>query len=206
MAEAPGSETVEERAKRVELEARQEEEARLRGQKKARRRTAAMTATRDLLIVQRVAEGWTWAMIAEEAGISLRQCQRVAEAYREMPSPLDIDPTTIVEELARGYRQSVSAFTALAASADNTAAAVGALKGANDARERMVAVLQAIGHVPHDLGVLKLQRDVQQVAVKMLEAVEAFERGDIESGELAAVFYDLAGIRRELPRGDGGGD
>lgn len=175
-----------------------EERAKQAGARGGRLRVA-QRALRDALIVQRVTEGWSWAMIAEEAAISARQCQRVANEYAENPSPLDVAPTQLIEELARGYRQSVSTFTALAASADNTAAAVGALKGANDAREKMIAVLQAVGHVPHDLGTLRLQRDVQQLALRMLDGVEAFERGDIDTGQLASIFYEMAGIQRGLP-------
>jgi hypothetical protein len=191
---------AQERIDAAHLAAAEAKAARIRGG----RLNAAQKATRDAVIVQRVAENWTWPMIADEAGISPRQCQRVAESYRELGSPLDVEPTKLVEELAVGYRTSIGAFTALAASADNTAAAVGALKGANDAREKLVAILQAIGHVPHDLGVLKLQRDVQTVALKMLDAVESFERGDIGVGELADVFYEMVGIERGLPSGGDG--
>lgn len=182
------------------------EEAALAAQAKGRRLTAAKKALRDALIVQRVAEGWSWAMIADEAGLKPRQCQRIAEEYREHGSPLDVAPTQLVEELARGYRQSVSTFTALAAAADNTAAAVGAVKGANDAREKMVALLQAVGHVPHDLGTLKLQRDVQQVALRMFTAMEEFGRGELSREDVMAIFYEVTGITstaEELPRGDG---
>jgi hypothetical protein len=155
---------------------------------------AARQALRDALIVQRTQEQWSWEMIATEAGISIRQCQRVANAYQALPSPLEVAPTALVEELARGYRQTVASFTALAASADNTAAAVGALKGANDAREKLLAVLQAIGHVPNDLGVLRLQRDVEQIARGMLDAVERFRGGELDADGLEAVFFELANI------------
>lgn len=188
----------------MEQEAAQAERAaRARGG----RLRAAEKALRDSLIVQRAAEGWTWPMIAEEAGISGRQCQRVAESYRGMPSPLDIAPTRLIEEMLLGYRMSITSFSVLAATADNTAAAVGALKGANDAREKMMGILQAVGHVPHDLGTLKLQRDVQQTAVRMLDAIELLERGELEAADVAAVFYEMAGITpvEELPAGDGSG-
>lgn len=194
--------SIEERAKQAEADALALAEAEKRGRIKGGRLKAAETAMRNALIVQRVAEHWTWPMIAEEAGITARQCQRVAENYRSQPSPLDTGATELVEELARGYRTSIGQFTALAATADNTAAAVGALKGANAARESMLAVLQAVGHVPHDLGVLKLQRDVQQVALKMLDGIERFERGEITAAEVAGIFYELSGISRpELTAG-----
>lgn len=197
------SSSIEERTQRKAEREAKLEAAREEGRQQVRggRLRAAAKAMRDQLIVQRVAEHWSWAMIADEAGISARQCQRVAEDYRGMPSPLDIDATALIEELARGYRQSVGTFSALAATADNTAAAVGAVKGANDAREKLISLLQAIGHVPHDLGTLRVQRDVQQLALRMLDGVEAFERGEIGAGELAAVFYEMAGIPRELPVG-----
>lgn len=194
MGEAAESDSIEQRAKAAGAEAQAIAEAERKGRVRGGRLNAAGKATRDLLIVQRVSEGWSWAMIADEAGVTARQCQRIAEAYRELPSPLSIDATTHVEELARGYRQSVAAFTALAAGADNTAAAVGALKGANDAREKMLMVLQAIGHVPHDLGTLKLQRDVTQVALTMLDTMEAFERGELDVAAVMDVFRDLMGI------------
>lgn len=210
MADNSGS-SIEEQARAAVAEGRTVDEAvrsivaaAQAAQAKGRRLTAAKKALRDALIVQRVAEGWSWAMIADEAGIKPRQCTRIAEEYRQHGSPLDVAPTQLVEELAVGYRQSVATFTALAAGADNTAAAVGALKGANDAREKMVALLQAVGHVPHDLGTLKLQRDVQQVALRMFEAMDAFARGELDRADVVAVFEEVAGIAppRELPGGD----
>lgn len=196
--------SIAERAKTAEADAAAIAEAERKGRTRGGRLRAAETAMRNGLIVQRVHQQWTWPMIAEEAGVSARQCQRVYENYREGPSPFDVDPSQYVEELAIGYRISIGEFIALAASADNTAAAVGALKGANDAREKMLALMQAVGVVPEDLGVLKLHRDVQQVAQKMLDGIERFEAGLISSAELAAIFYEMAGIERrgELPVGD----
>jgi hypothetical protein len=189
-----GSESIEGRA------AQQPEEP-------VKRLTRGQTAIRDALIVQRVTENWPWAAIAEEAGVSSRQAQRILKKYREnMRSPLDTPPTELIEELAVGYRGSVAIFTQLAATADNTAAAVGAIKGANDAREKFVSLMQAIGHIPNDLGTLKLQRDVEQVARQMLDAIERFRSGELDADALEATFYDIAGlppVPTELPRGDG---
>lgn len=188
------AESIEERAAAAEEEARILAEAEARGRTKGGRLRAAQKAMRDALIVQRVRESWTWAMIAEEAGIKPRQCQRVWESFRDGPGPLDIDPVSYVEELAMGYRISVGQFTALAANADNTAAAVGALKGANDAREKLLALVQSVGVVPEDLGTLKLHRDVQTVALTMLDAMAEFEAGRLDAEAVQDVFRSLMGI------------
>lgn len=173
---------------------------------KGGRLTASKLALRNALIVQRAtADRWPWNMVAEEAGISEKQCRRVVEDAGSTLSPFEATPTELIEEWATGYRQSISTLTVLAAGADNTAAAVGAIKGANDARDKLITLMQAVGHVPHDLGVLKVARDIERVATTMLDAVDQLKAGDISPDELAQVFYDLAGIPRapeQLPAGD----
>ena len=195
-----GSDSIEQTTQAVEADAAARAEAERKGAARGARLRAAEKAMRDALIVQRVHESWTWPMIAEESGISVRQAQRVWESFRDQPSPWDVDPSTYVEELARGYRITVGQFTALAASADNTAAAVGALKGANDAREKLMALVQAVGIVPDDLGTLKLHRDVREVATRMLDTMEAFEQGELTPEMVMDVFREMMGIgpRAEL--------
>lgn len=194
-----GSDSIEQQTKAVELSAAAQAEAERKGAARGARLRAAEKAMRDALIVQRVHESWTWPMIAEESGISVRQAQRVWESFRDQASPWDVDPSVYVEELARGYRITVGQFTALAATADNTAAAVGALKGANDAREKMMALMQSVGIVPEDLGTLKLHRDVRAVAVEMLDTMDAFERGELTAEMVTEVFREMMGIGTGTP-------
>lgn len=159
------------------------------------RLTAAKTALRNALIVQRATvDRWPWPMIAEEAGVSEKQCRRVVEDAGSAPSPLDVTQSDLIEEWATGYRQSITTLTVLAANADNTAAAVGAIKAANDARDKLIALLQAIGHIDHDLGTLKVQRDVEQIARRMLDAVEGLIAGELTAEGVRDVFFELAGV------------
>lgn len=175
---------------------------------KGRRLTPAKTLLRNELIIQRrLVDEWEWPQIAEEAGIGVRQCKQVFDdAEKGASGLLDQRPTGIIEEWLRGYRRSVVQFEALAVEADNTSAAVGAIKAANDARDKIIVLLQAIGHVPHDLGKIKVQRDLETIAASMFSAVEAFRRGDIDEEGVATVFYDAAGIDKppaQLPAGEG---
>lgn len=176
---------------------------------KGARLTSSKLALRNALIVQRAtADCWPWSAIAREAGISEKQCRRVVDEASGSIDPFAQTPTELVQEWATGYRQTVSTATQLAAGADNTAAAVGALRLANDSRDKLLALLQAVGHIDHDLGTLKVQRDIERLATKMLDAVERFRDGTIEVEELANVFYDAAGIPPvpdvppELPAGE----
>jgi hypothetical protein len=192
------SKSIEERAKRTGAS--------------GKRLSPARALIRNELIVQRrLVDGWSWPKIATEAGVSARQCERIFEDAEKEPSGLlDQRPTEVIEEWLRGYRRSIEQFVAIAAEADNSSSAVGALKAANDARDKIIVLLQAVGHTPNDLGRIKIARDLETIARSMFAAVEAFRRDELTAEEVADAFYEAAGLDKpsieppaELAAGDG---
>jgi hypothetical protein len=176
------------------------------------RLNAAAAGLRDSLMVARSVQGWTWPEIAEEAGISVRQAQRAVEERRKAtPISINMDPAKVIEQAFEGFMLSVADFERLAAEAgkrDWLAVAVGAKKGANEAREKALALLQVVGRLPEDLSDLRHLIDLRRIAQRMLDGVADFKVA-VESGEeplaaaaaLEEVFHELVGIDRpqQLP-------
>lgn len=184
-----------------------EERAKAAGASGQRLPAAKALMRNELIIQRRLVDKWSWPRIAEEAGVNERRCRKIFAEAEEQPSGLlDQRPTAIIEEWLRGYRRSIVQFDAMAAGADNTAAAVGAVKAANQARDSIILLLQAVGHVPHDLGRIKIARDLEALATTMFRAIEDFRDGELDEEGVARVFYESAGLPmppRELPVGDG---
>lgn len=141
---------------------------------------AATRAARDSLMIARVAQGWTWEAIAGEAGVSVASAKRHVSARKGSALlQLNADPVRIIEQVFEQYQLSVGDFEAIAAAAlerNQLAVAVGAKKGANDARDKIILLLQATNRLPQDLGALRHLIDLRAIAVRMLDAVDAFER------------------------------
>lgn len=202
---------------------RADNQARHRGQKgkappasaAGKRLSAARQALRDQLMVQRVAEDWPWEAIAAEAGISVAAARKaVAKRIADAPLNLKSDPVEVVERIFEGYQLSIGSFQALSAAAaesNNLAASVGALKGANDAREKLLALLQATGRLPQEMGTLRHLIDIRAIAVRMLDVMEDFERDMVlalglqedeerreaaraAAGKVRATFAELMGL------------
>lgn len=193
-------------------------------EKKPRKRlTAAAQAARDSLMVARRVQGWTWEATAREAGITVRQAKNAVKARQEgAPLQFAADPVRVVEEIFTAYQLSIGDFEAIALQAiedGNLAAAVGAKRSANDARDKVLTLLQLTGRLPQELGSLRHLMDLRAIAVRMLDTMDAFERemGDalklrkeadrVEAGREAArkvrlTFNELLGIEsppEELP-------
>jgi hypothetical protein len=146
---------------------------------KGARLTAAAQQVRDTLMIQRLAQGWDYHAIAAEAGISVSAAKRAIKARQEAaPLRLNADPVEVIERIFEGYQLSVGDLEAMAAEAQKKgqlSAAVGAKKAANEARDRMVAVLQATGRLPQELGALRHLIDLRAVAVRMNDTMDEFD-------------------------------
>jgi hypothetical protein len=176
---------------------------------------------RDSRIVQRVLQQWSWEAIAVEAGLSVAGAKKAYAGRRELaPMALQIDPVQVIEGIAEGYQLSIGDLEALAVDAVNRnqlGVAVGAKKAANEARGRMIDLLQATGRLPQDLAALRHLIDLRSIAVRMLDTIDGFEREmalvpQIEDAEARAAatadtvskvrttFADLLGIDAEAPQ------
>lgn len=176
-------------------------------QRRARgaRLNAAQQNLRDTLIVVRVGQDWEWEAIAEEAGISVSQCQRAYKAKRNaMPDLMSMDPLDIVRELVEGFQLSITDFEAMASAyvVDNPPAAVGAKKAANGARADLAALLQATGQLPHELGTLRHVVELRAVVGQIVTVVAGFEakvkRMKLDPAQKRRVVKAASETRKEL--------
>ena len=170
------------------------------------RLTAAKQSLRDSLMVQRSTQGWTQAAIAAEAEVSERTVKRViAERQAIGEALLDRDPIDVVRDLATQWEGSIADMEAMASAyvEDNPAVALGAKKGADQARERLLLLLQATGRMPRDMGGLGDLMGMRELASDMVAAVHAFKRGEADADHVEETFTRALGLgqRQELPAG-----
>jgi hypothetical protein len=141
--------------------------------------TNAEKSLRDTLIVQRVAQGWTWREISDEVGLSISQCKRAHKSKKQVMSDLlDMDPVEIVKRVIEGFEASIGDLEKMAFEygASHPSAAVGAKKGADEARRNLIILLQSIGVLPHELGTLRYVREVRVIVDLLVESVDRFEK------------------------------
>ena len=167
------------------------------------RLTAAKQGLRDSMIVARRAQGCHLDAIAAEAGVNERTVRRVlAEREAVGEALLDRDPIDVTKQLVAQLEASAADFEAMASAyADtNPAAAIGAKKGADQAREKLLVLLQATGRMPRDLGGLGDLMTMRALAEEMVDAVRAFKRGEADADHIEATFTRALGLGR--PRSD----
>jgi hypothetical protein len=155
-------------------------------------------------MVARKVQGWTWEAIAEEAGITPSAAIHAVKRRQEaVPIQFNADPVRVIEDIFTAYQLSIGDFEAIAAEAtmkDQLAVAVGAKKGANDARDKVLTLLQLTGRLPEQLGSLRHLIDLRQIAVRMLDAMDRFDEAvakvEMTSGQAAEVFEASGEVRR----------
>jgi AcrR family transcriptional regulator len=169
---------------------------------KGRRLSSAKQALRDTLIVTRKAQDWPIAAIATEAGVSVRTVHTVLREREQMGQDLLArDPIDVVKTMATQLQGSIGDFEAMAYAYGEThpSAAVGAKKGADQAREKLLMLLQATGRMPRDLGGLGDLMGMRELASEMVDAVRAFKRGEADADHVEETFTRALGLGRPRP-------
>lgn len=142
------------------------------------RLTAAQQSIRDTLIVARKHQAWPWEAIAKEAGISVSATKKAYyNRLKASENLLEEDPIKIIRMLVEGLQLSIGDLEQLAVAGleeRNLAVAVGAKKGANDAREKLQDLLQSVGVLPHELGTLRWHVEFRSVVVQLVDTVDGF--------------------------------
>jgi hypothetical protein len=142
------------------------------------RLTAAAQSIRDTLIVARKHQEWPWEAIAKEAGISVSATKKAYYSRRAASENLlEQDPIEIIRMLVEGLQLSIGDLEQLAVAGmeeRNLAVAVGAKKGANDARGKLQDLLQSVGVLPHELGTLRWHVEFRSVVVQLVDTVDGF--------------------------------
>ncbi len=78
----------------------------------------------------------------------------------------------------------------------NPAVAIGAKKGADQARERLLLLLQATGRMPRDMGVLGDLMSMRELGSEMVQVVYRFKRGEADAQEVEDTFKGALGLGR----------
>lgn len=134
---------------------------------------------RDALMMERRAQGWTWAEVAEEAGITVGAAKKAVKVRREVvPGFMEMEPVAIIDYMVQGHVQALANYQRLAAkyAVSHPAAAIGALKGAAGERRQLLILLQATGNLPRELGTLRIVMQIEAAVKVMGEALEDAEQ------------------------------
>ncbi len=137
-----------------------------------------------------------------EAGVTERQVLRVlADRQALGQALLDRDPIDVVKRMATQLQASVGDFEAMAYAYGEThpSAAVGAKKGADQAREKLLVLLQATGRMPKDIGGLGDLMGMRELAGEMVDVVRAFKAGDADADAVEATFVRALGLGAKRP-------
>lgn len=165
-----------------------------------KRASGPMGGLRDSMIVARHAQGVPWASIAAEAGITVRQCQRVVEAQRAIRSPLEESPMELLEGLARGFARSIADFEAMAHgwAETNQSASLGAKKAADETRARLATLMADVGKLPSNLELFRSEMEMKRIAEAMKDYLVGVRDGDYTADQAIDFFRSLV-TRHETP-------
>ena len=148
--------------------------------KAARRggRKAGVTDTeieeRDRELVRDRARGKSWPYIAHKHDLSVSRCMHIhAEWRRGNPQEWKgRDPIDIVEQQLDRLEAWVEQLAELTDRTED-AVTVAAVRTQMDLTRRAADLMQDTGILPHDLGTMRIQIDVQQLGVRLLAALNA---------------------------------
>lgn len=116
------------------------------------------------------ARGQSWAYLAEKYGLQILQCQRVyADWRRENQSTfMGREPIAVVHSMLDRLESWIEQLAEVADSSEADAIKISAINAQLNALTRTAELMQATGILPHDLGTLRLELDVQTLAVKLV--------------------------------------
>lgn len=127
---------------------------------------------RNREIVTALFRGLSESQVANTYGIGERHVRRILKEWRDAhPGPRETgmgDPLALVDEALELYQGAAEELALIAATTEHGSTRVGAIRTRIDAITRRVALLQATGLLPHDLGKLRLDIDVRYVAEQIV--------------------------------------
>lgn len=140
--------------------------------------SAAEQSVRDTLMLSRKIQGFSYPEIAAEFGLNKITVEKAIKNKREATELLlDRDVVDIVEGMIEELQATAVDFEKIALSAlktRNLNSAIGAKRGAMEARRDLRELLQSVGALPHDLGTVHHIVDIRAVVIQINENVEKF--------------------------------
>jgi transcriptional regulator with XRE-family HTH domain len=139
----------------------------------AHSKKAEDVAARHVEVVTLFARGLSKAQIARKLQLDTGHVSRIIKDFRESnPTLRSVDPLDVIDQMLMGYQQDLEDLAAVAENAKNPTAVVGAINARMAARDRIIALLQSTGALPHDLGKLSIELDVRHIAVQLVAILE----------------------------------
>jgi len=156
---------------------------------------------RNTAIVKARLGGLSESFVAEKFGVSERQVRRVLEDYRASCPPLGgLDPEGIVVETLDGYGEAIEQLAEIAATSDHDGARLGAVRAQVEVHSVRLALLQALGALPQDLGRFRIELDVREAARTILEI---FDRRGVPEDVQAEVVEAVEAVSPAALAGGG---
>lgn len=138
--------------------------------------TARERVQRDSRIVESRARGQTWSATAAANGVSERHCRRIADQYRDTsPSLQEWDPIAVVEQAYERYESAYERLAEITEEAKNDSARVGAVRAQTAVIGEQLALLQAVGVLPSNLGKLAVQADARTLAAHVVAIFDKYD-------------------------------
>ena len=164
---------------------------------------------RDNQIVAACMRGLSWTTIAARYELSERQCQQILANYRAShPRLRERDPIEILDDMLDRSEAAQEELALVSATTKQDATRVGAIRTRLNALDAQTNLLILVGVLPRDLGQLRLDLDVQELARKILAVFDEFDV-PIEARRALLVVLKSTGIHNpavpDLTSGSNGG-
>jgi hypothetical protein len=155
------------------MEARSIEEMAERHERKRGRKpglTEEERLERNAELVRDRLRGQGWEYIAEKYNLNYDTCQRIYSAWRSenQSTYQGRDPIAIVHSMLDRLESWVEQLAEVADASATDTTKISAINAQLNALTRTAELMQATGILPHDLGTLRLELDVQTLAVKLV--------------------------------------
>lgn len=149
--------------------------------------------------------GATWPVVAERFALSERHARRAYLEYvREAGRLIDLDPAETLREVVQVHTWALEELRALAATADNSSARVGAVRSRVTVAQDLLKLLVTAGVVPSadQIARLDLEREKRQFAAAVIDALECqgIDFGSLDEDLDRALLGQ--GAADETPGGD----
>lgn len=158
---------------------------------------------RNAELVRDRLRGQSWAYLAEKYNIQILQCRRIYNEWRQENAATyeGRDPIKIVHSMLDRLESWVEQLAEVADSSGTDTTRIAAINAQLNALTRTAELMQATGILPHDLGTLRLELDVQTLAVKLVTVLtEQGATAEMKRAILAALKSNEV-PQSELPVG-----
>lgn len=132
--------------------------------------TNADREDRNAELVRDRMRGQSWPYLADKYDLTTDACKRIYGKWREQNAPTyaDRDPIAIVHGMLDRLESWVEQLAEVADEAGTESVKIAAINAQLNALTRTAELMQATGILPHDLGTLRIELDIQSLAVRLV--------------------------------------